>query len=148
MQNRYIIYMALIAYLFINTGCNKSTVDPTPDPLQVQLEKLMNGNSSWGIKGGSVVKDGYDVTSQFSGFTLTLGEFTYTTQNSLASAWASSGTWQFSNNDPNKIMRKDGVLIDITLNNNQLILKFNVSGLTGGRVTGINGYYTFTLTGN
>ena len=145
MKNRFLIYSFLIVVIL--TGCKKPTPDPTPDPLKIQLENLKNANVSWGIVGGSVVKDGYDVSSQFTGFTLTIGEFTYTTQNSLASAWASSGSWQFNANNPNKIVRDDGVLVEVNLINNVLILTFYVSNI-GGRSNGINGNYTFTLTSN
>jgi len=143
MKNKFILYSFLLVFLFI--GCKKPS--PTPDLLQIQLENLKNKNMSWGLVGGSVIKDNYDVTSQFSGFTLTIGEYTYITQNSIASAWPTSGTWQFVNDNPNLVVREDGVEIDVAIANNQLTLSFTVSGI-GGRVSGIDGNYVFTLTSN
>ena len=144
MKSRSIIYLMIIAYIFVYTGCKNKTEDP--DPLEVQLEKLMNGNSNWGL--GSVEKDGYDVTADFEGFTLKVGQYTYTTQNSLPTAWPASGTWQFSNNDPNKVLRDENTIVDVNLTATQLVLTFSVSGLnTGGRTAGIDGQYVFTLVG-
>ena len=149
MKTSYITYLLFIALAIVTFNCKTKTADPDPEPtaLELQLESLMNNNTSWGLTGGSVLKDGYDVTSQFSGFTLNIGEFTYTTENGLLTAWPSTGTWQFVNDNPNKVIRGDGVEIDVAIANNQLTLTFSVTGI-GGRVKGINGTYTFTLTSN
>jgi hypothetical protein len=148
-MKNYNINLVFIAIALLSIGSyKKKTVTPdTPTELELQLEALMNNNSSWGLTNGSVIKDGYDVTSQFSGFTLNIGEFTYTTSNGLDTAWPSSGNWEFSNNNPNKVLRSDGVLIDVTLTNGQLTLSFTVANL-GGKTSGINGNYEFTLTSN
>jgi len=147
---RFII-LAVITFLAIPIGgCSTETIeDPQPDPLQVQLNALLqNGGASWSTVGGTVRKDGFDVSSQFTGFTVTFGEFTYTTQNSVDTAWPGSGTWQFSNNNPNTILRDDGVLIDVSLSSNFLHLRFTVDGSAGGRVEGIAGEFIFALSGN
>lgn len=142
MNAKNIAYIAIIVF---SIGCKGKTVDPVePTALELQLASLQNDSKPWSLTSGSVIKDGYDVSSQFSGFTLKVDDFTYITTNSIDSAWPSSGTWEFSNNNPNKIIRDDGVLMDLTLINNELTLTFNVSGLTG-RVKGIDGEYTFTL---
>ncbi len=148
MKNRHIIQLALIALIAFNFGCETKTVDPTdPTDLELQLEALMNNNTAWGLNGGSVVKDGFDVTSQFDGFALSIGEFTYTTQNSLDTAWPSSGNWEFVNDNPNKILRSDGVEITVNITGSKLILSYTVSNI-GGKTSGINGNYEFTLTSN
>ena len=152
MKNRTIYYLGLFSYLVALaiyilglSGCKNKTEDP--DPLEVQLEKLMNGTSDWAL--GSVVKDGYDVTSDFEGFTLKVGRYTYTTKNSLPTAWPSSGTWQFVDDDPTKVLRDESTMVDVNLTDTQLILTFSVSGLnTGGRAAGIDGQYVFTLVSN
>jgi hypothetical protein len=147
MKNRYIIHIAIASLLILSVGCKKKTTDPDPEPtlLELQLKALQNEGRAWGITGGSVTKDGYDVSSQFNGFTLSFGEFTYTTQNGLVSAWPGSGTWKFSNKGPNKIERDDGIVMGVNLTNNNLTLKYTVSGKSGGKVKGIEGEFTFVL---
>ncbi len=148
MKNRHIIHLVLIALTAFSFGCETKTVDPTdPTALELQLEALMNNNTSWGLNGGSVVKDGFDVTNQFDGFALHIGDFTYTTQNSLNTAWPSSGNWEFENDNPNKILRSDGVEIIVNITASKLILSYTVSNI-GGKTSGINGNYEFTLTSN
>ena len=147
MKNRNIINILFLLIATFSLGCGDRGVDPgEPTALEIQLELLKNNNKSWSTTSGSVIKDGYDVSSQFSGFALKVDNFTYTTTNGLDSAWPRSGTWEFSNNNPNKIIRDDGVLMDINLLNNELALTFNVSGING-RVKGIDGEYTFILSG-
>jgi hypothetical protein len=149
MKNKYLIYLALFTITIISVSCKDKNTDPDPTELEIQLEALMNNNSSWGLNGGSVIKDGYDVSSQFDGFILSIGEFTYATENGLTTAWPTQGTWQFVNENPNKIKRDDGVDVDVTVANNQLTLTFTVTDI-GGRGNGIDGVYKykFNLTSN
>jgi len=149
MTNKFIIYLTIIiSTALITQGCKPKSVEPKEKTaLELQLEALMNNGTSWGLNGGTVMKDDYDVTSQFAGFTLTIGEFTYTTQNALATTWPSTGTWQFVNDNPSKVVRDDGIEIDVTPSNGQLKLSFSVTNL-GGKITGINGIYEFFLTSN
>ncbi len=130
------------------TGCKNKEDDPQADALAQQLGRLVNGGLSWGVVGGSVTKDGYDVTGQFSGFLLTIGaDYTYETANSTGIAWPAAGTWQFNNSNPNELLRDDGVLIEIvSLSPDRLILKFTVEETSGGRIGGITGEFTFELT--
>lgn len=147
MKNKYLLYFILSSISVINVGCKDKITNLEPTALELQITALMNNNSSWGLNGGTVMKDGYEVTSQFDGFVLMIGEFTYTTQNALSTAWPASGTWQFVNENPNKVERGDGVEIDINIANNQLTLKYSVTDI-GGKVKGINGVYQFNLTSN
>jgi len=148
MKNRHIISLLLITLLAFSFGCKPKTVNPTdPTALKLQLEALMNNNTAWGLTGGTVVKDGFDVTSQFDGFSLSIGNFTYTTQNGLDTAWPSAGNWEFVNDNPNKILRSDGVEITANITASKLILSYTVSNI-GGKASGINGNYEFTLTSN
>jgi len=104
----------------------------------------MNNGSSWEVS--EVIKDGYDVTIQFDGFVLTIGEFTYTTVNGLESAWPTSGSWSFYNNDAATILRDDDTVIDVGISGGELTLEFSVNDLsTGGRLKGINGNYQFVM---
>lgn len=145
-MNKSIYTIALICLVLI-IGCKKDDVEPTPDPAQEQLINLMNGGVSWVVSDqGAVYKDNYDVTNQFAGFKLTIGEFNYSTENSTSNAWPTSGSWQFVDNDLNRIERNDGVLIMVVLSGNNLTLTFNVEEAnTGGRYFDVPGEYSFHL---
>lgn len=150
MKYLYTIFfcMALIS-LSILTGCPgpepTPDPDPGPDPKDEQLLALKNNGNSWVISGGGVVKDGYDVTDQFTGFKLDIGEYTYNTQNSLSTAWPSSGNWEFNNGNINSIKRSDGVIISVSFSGSNLSLTFTASGSSGGRIEGLAGDYIFNL---
>ena len=121
------------------TGCKKNE----ETPLTQQLKLLKNGGSSWVVS--SVIKDTYDVTDQFVGFTISFDDTSYTTTNSLNTAWLATGTWAFQDNNPDLILREDGTSISVSTANNQLVLSFFSSGPIGGRVEGVSGDYVFTL---
>ncbi len=142
MKTKHIAYVAIIVF---SIGCKGKTIDPVKaTAVELKLAALQNESKPWSVTSGSVTKDGFDVSSQFDGFTLTFGEFTYSSKNGLNSAWPSTGTWEFSNDNPNKILRNDGVLMDATVANNSLTLKFRVSDV-GGRSNGLDGEYVFVL---
>lgn len=142
---KYLLSITLVISFFSFIGCKKKSVTAAPNVLSVRLTELMNGGSDWSLL--SATKDNNDVSGQYVGLTLTIGEYTYSTQNGLVSAWSASGTWEFSNNDPNKVLRSDGTLIYVALSGTQLTLSFSVSGLSGGRLESIDGDYVFVLSG-
>lgn len=138
----------LFLSMLVLTGCSK---DDNPDPkvvaLNKQLEALMNEGSSWVVGStGSVMKDGIDVSSQFEGFKLTIGNKTYTTQNSLTHVWKTSGTWDFQQSNPNLILRDGSVAVSVSHSNNTLSLTFMTAGKSeGARVNSVSGQYVFNL---
>jgi len=141
---KYILSIVVLFGLITFAGCKKDSSDPVgPDPLADRLTELMNGGSTWDLV--NVTKDGYDVSDQFNGFKLTIGEFTYSTTNALATAWPVSGIWAFNNDNPNSIVRDNDVIISTSISNNQLTLSFSVTGLSGGRLASVDGDYVFTL---
>lgn len=141
MKNQYISIL-FIACLALISGCKSESADPTPQDNQKTL--LINNGLSW--VPGTVTKDGLDVTEQFAGFKLAIGDFTYTTTNALASAWPASGTWSFANEAGTLVNRSDGVQINVQVSTSSLKLTFSVSGLgTGGRTKGVDGEYVFNL---
>ena len=141
MKNQYISILLLVCLSFIS-GCKSESSDPTPQDNQKTL--LMNNGLSWTL--GTVTKDGLDVTDQFTGFKLTVGDFTYTTVNALPSAWPASGTWSFANEAGTLVDRNDSVQIAVTVTTTSLQLTFSVTGLgDGGRIKGVNGQYVFNL---
>ncbi len=141
MKNQYISILFIICLAFIS-GCKSDSADPTPQDSQKTL--LINNGLSWTI--GTVTKDGLDVTDQFTGFKLTVGDFTYTTVNALASAWPASGTWSFANEAGTLVDRSDGVQVTVVVTTSSLKLTFSVTGLgDGGRTKGVDGQYVFDL---
>jgi len=140
MKNQYISIITIICLALIS-GCKSESADPTPQDNQKTL--LINNGVSW--VPGSVSKDGLDVTDQFSGFKLTVGDFTYTTVNALPSAWPASGTWSFANDSGTLVDRNDGVQITAAVTTSSLQLTFSVTGIGGGRTKGVDGEYVFNL---
>jgi len=135
--------MILLALLLFS-NCGEDT--PTPDALQERLLELKKGNSPWQLgSNGMVMKNGFDVSDQFSNFRLNFGDFTYSTQGGVSTAWPSSGTWQFENGNANQIRRNDNVLMTLSIVNNRLTLSFSVTGISGGRTDNVDGGYVFTL---
>lgn len=121
---------------------------PPVDKFEEQQKKLRNNSSPWVLAAGGVVKDGYDVSDQFSDFELTFGQDTYSAKNGVAVAWPATGTWEFHNDDINTILRDDVVVIDVALNgaNTGLTLTFTITVLpAGGRIAGIPGKFIFNL---
>lgn len=143
----YILYTVLALALLSLAGCKDDSSDPKVDALNKQLAALQNKGSSWVMGAtGSVKKDNFDVSSQFAGFKLTIGNKTYTTQNSLASAWKTSGTWDFQGENPNRVVRDDGTEISVSISNNTLTLTFTVPGSNSNVRSGsIAGTYEFRL---
>ncbi len=145
MKYKYISIVLIVCLAFVS-GCKKSkSDDPTPLTSQEKQKTLLiNNGLSWTL--GTVTKDGLDVTDQFAGFTLTIGDFTYVTENALASAWPSQGTWSFANEAGTLVDRNDGVQVTVSVSTTSLKLTFNVAGLgDGGRVKGVDGTYIFDL---
>jgi len=144
MKNQY-ISIILIVCLTFSSSCKKSEGDdPTPQtPQEEQKTLLINNGLSWTL--GTVTKDGLDVTDQFTGFKLTIGDFTYTTVNALPSAWPASGTWSFANEAGTLVDRNDGVQLTVSVSTTSLKLTFDVTGLGSGRIKGVDGTYVFDL---
>ena len=134
-----VLFGALFFALLLANGCKKKTVEP--DARTVQLEKL---TSTWKVK--TVDNDGADVTSQYTGFTLIIDQLTYSTQNG-GNPWPASGTYDFKGSDLTKLVRSDNVEVSIDeITDKTLVLTFNYNTVNGGRVNGITGDFTFSLT--
>ncbi|MEP2773108.1 MAG: hypothetical protein ABJH05_13235 [Fulvivirga sp.] len=138
--------LALVFIWFVTlVGC-KDYDEATPSQTEIQLNTLMNGGTNWVLASNGVIKDGFNVTSQFTGFKLNIGNKTYSSENGLNPVWPTSGTWDFQNNDPGLILRDDGVLITVNVSSSNLTLTFNANGVsTGGRNSSVSGEYQFHL---
>ncbi|WP_221412605.1 hypothetical protein, partial [Fulvivirga lutimaris] len=126
----------------------KDDSEPTPSEIDEQLTALMNDGSKWVLSNDGVTKDGFDVTSQFEGFKLTIGNKTYITENGLSPVWGTSGFWDFQNDNPNLILRDGDTSISISLSGGNLTMTFMADGApTGGRTASVSGEYQFHLVG-
>jgi len=109
-------------------------VTPTPDdPLDAQAAIL---NGTWKVKdANSVTKDGTIVdvfttmTLSISGGTKSGGNYsTSHNEESGTEVWPNSGSWTFQNEDKNKVLRNDGVVVSISATETTLRTSFTVSG--------------------
>ena len=125
-------FQFLIFIVSIFLSCK--SIDPDSqiiDPLLIQAGLL---DGTWKLKDlSSAVKDG-NVEESFSDFEFIIYGSTkiggnYSTVNSSnENVWPQSGTWEFYNDDPNKILRNDSVLITISISDTTLNSSFIVIG--------------------
>ena len=127
---RYFHILVFIFFVFLSC----KSIDPDSqiiNPLNVQA-LLLDG--TWKLKDlSSAVKDG-NVEETFSGLEFIIYGSTkiggnYSTVNSTdKDVWPQSGTWKFYNDDPNKIIRNDSVLITVSVSDTTLTSSFTVIG--------------------
>ena len=143
----YTFKLVLLIAALTFSGCKEEGVDPKVAVLNKQLDVLMNGGKPWVLgAAGSVKKDNVDVSSQFAGFKLTIGNKTYTTQKSLSHVLKASGTWGFKESNPDVILMDGSTAVSVSHLNNTLTLTFNAEGnSTGGRLSSVSGEYVFNL---
>ncbi|HNP19225.1 MAG TPA: hypothetical protein PKL31_12370 [Fulvivirga sp.] len=140
---KYSLLTFLVVWVATFTSC-KDDSDPTVSETDQQLTAIMNNGSNWVLSSGGVMKDDFDVTDQFVGFKLTIGNKTYSTVNGLSPVWEASGTWDFINNNPNQILRDGDTEITVNLSTSALTLTFSADAVrNGGRVEAVSGEYQF-----
>lgn len=148
MKTNYIttvLSVIILLSMSIISGCSKDD-GGSPSPIDVQLMLLENQSKSWVLAGGTVIKDDFDVSDQFTGFKLTITGFNYTSENSLSGVWADQGTWSFKDNQITAMERNDDIIVTINnISSSQLVLSFTDPNGTGGRYSSIPGDYVFTL---
>lgn len=144
---KYISLSVVLISLLTIVSC-KDDSDPAPSEIEEQLTALMNGGSKWVLSNDGVTKDGFDVTSQFADFKLTIGNKTYSTENDLSPVWEASGVWDFQNDNPNLVLRDGVTSITLSLSGGNLTMTFMADGAsTGGRTKSVSGEYEFHLVG-
>ena len=143
---KYILYIIGLGALIYLSGCKDDSSEAAPSETDQQLTTLMNNGTNWILSSSGVKKDGYDVTDQFTGFTLNIGNKTYATTNGLSPVWPEMGTWDFQDNNPGIITRDDGAIIIVSVSSGNLTLTFTADAVpTGGRVKSVSGEYQFNL---
>ena len=127
---RYFRILVFIVSVFLSC----KSIDPDSqiiDPLELQAGLL---DGTWKLKDlSSAVVDG-NVEESFSDLELIIYGSTkiggnYSTVNSSdKNVWPQKGTWNFYNDDPNKILRNDSVLITVSASDTTLTSSFTVTG--------------------
>ncbi len=129
----------LVFVLIRISGCAKEEKftpnEKTEELLMAQVWELTE------VKIDGVVSDLY------SGLTLSFGSKTYTTTNG-GKVWPAFGKWEFIGEKGDKILRDDGLQIDIiSANASQLVLSFiwNSTVFDGGRTGALKGLHQMTF---
>ena len=140
------IRLSLIAFTLIMgvliSGC-KEKKTPAKSDEELQIEKL---SKTWVLAAESnpVTVDGNDVSTNWTGFTLTLGDKTYqSTGSDSPEVWPASGSWEFGSN-VNTLVRDAGIDISISVTDQSLLLQFDYT-VAGGRLSGIEGTWVFNM---
>jgi hypothetical protein len=151
MINTYIksILAVFLCFVVFNLcGCKSDSSEPTEE--QIILDKM---TKTWLLDPESaVLLDGQDVTINFQGFSVTLNsDKTFSSINGNDPVWPESGLFEFETvngvKNLNRIIRGDGVIIDITeLSNNTFTIEFFYDpASSGGRTEAVQGKFEFNL---
>ncbi|WP_194777457.1 hypothetical protein [Pararhodonellum marinum] len=147
----YPLLFLLLGYFVISCGDDNGPTDPAKTPEERAIEALAGESSiTWRVNGGgSVTKDGNNVTQDFSSFQIRfINDKNYTTQNSN-NLFDNSGTWAFVGSNFDKIELSGnqpaaGREISFTQTGNDLNLTFNVP-VPNTRTEALAGNYVFSL---
>jgi hypothetical protein len=135
------------------SGCKKKPVEPEKTPEEIQIEKL---SKVWVPKSGinAVTLDGTDVSTDWSGFSLNMGDKIYSSSGAdQTNVWPASGTWDFNSNtdgsaDINTILRSSNsadVEIAISVTETSLTMQFDYDASLNGRLSGTTGNWIFNM---
>ena len=123
---------------FILLGCNKEEITPNEQTEQLLLAQV------WELTETKV--DGV-VSNQYDGLTLSFGSGVYSTTNG-GSLWPPSGIWIFADDKGTKIIRDDGLEIDIvSASAANIVLSFfwDTTVYDGGRIRSVTGNHQMTF---
>ena len=137
----YLVAMNILLSLCVFTACKSDDEDDLPPKTdeEVQVEKL---SKTW--IPGTVKRDGVDVTGEFSGFALTFTQNKTYTSVKGGEVFPASGAWEFASGNVNRILRDDGIVMEIAVSAKTLNLQFQMS-VSNGMTTGTPGDYEFDL---
>lgn len=134
----------MVVVILLMNNCSKHN-GPTTEDIQKQTSQKLQA-ATWKVK--TVLRDGVDVTTDYTNFTLTIAASTYTTTNGSL-AWPASGTWAFQNQSTTQVIRDGSLPVDFVLSTDatSLSLTFTIATSTyiGGRTNGLKGNYEFDL---
>ncbi|MDX5340762.1 MAG: hypothetical protein LPK25_17175 [Cyclobacteriaceae bacterium] len=149
-----IVFFAVLAFCFQSCGDDSQPTSPKTAE-ELAIEALTgNGTQAWTVNGGSVKKNGLDVTNTYAGFELILNSGTtktYTSKNSN-DLFDSNGSWDFAGANFDKFIlsgTKPAATreISFTESSGKLTLLFTIPQ-PGARILGtqaVAGNYEFVL---
>ena len=120
-----------------------SCSESSPETAQDKALKLLTG--TWHVS--NVTVDGVNKNDSFSGFTLTFTPTAYSAVNGEPE-WPTAGTWTFTDDTAQSIVRDDDTIVEITsLREGKvtLTLHWDQIILGGGRVNTTSGEFVFEL---
>ena len=119
-------------------GCSKEELTPN-----AQTEKLLRAQV-WELTETKI--DGI-ISNRYDGLTLSFGSNIYSTTNGR-SLWPAAGTWEFVGEKGDKVIRDDGLEIDIvSASAANLVMTFfwDTTIYDGGRIGSIRGLHEMTF---
>jgi hypothetical protein len=138
--SRLLLTTLILAGLLFTISCGG---DDGPSASEVMLEKLMA--HPWHTN--TVLVDGTDKTSVYSGLSLTFTKSGYTATD-ITPSWPTSGTWEFTDDKAESIVRNDDLVIrivSVTDNELKLAYTWNTTSIEPGRVRAVGGDHVLTL---
>lgn len=140
--NALILFSLCLA--LISAGCGKSNSGGDTEPTEQELA-LAALQGTWSLaNGGTIARDGNDVSANYSGFTVRLSEGTYQTTNA-GDLFSASGTWTWLGQSTTQFNLDDGKTISIEqVETDRWVFSFTQSN--GGTIEGVEGLYRITLT--
>ena len=130
----------LIMFVALVIGCQSD--DPTGPTAQEEAFELLAGDWTFGTN-GSITLDNQDVSQNYSGFTLSFTDGTYTTTNG-GDLFRATGTWTWANQAAGSITldtNEEVNIIELGLDS----FKFSFTHTGRGVAAGTSGKYVVSL---
>jgi hypothetical protein len=129
-MKKYILNITSIVVCLM-TVASFSSCDKTEEITEKEKNTKTITSGSWTIN--SVMVDGTNATSSFTGLTLSFSATNYSTTNGGA-LWPVDDTWSFANEDATIVTRGDGTEVTVVeITPNKLVLRFNWDKDSGRR---------------
>lgn len=143
-----ISFIVTSSFILFFASCEEPEVQKEISEQEVQVEKLVNEGKAWSTENGQVTVDDRDLTDFFAGFVIKFDETSLRTEQSPnEKLWPSSATWIFENESTDKIVRSDGVVMNLEfLSETSLKISFVYDEKSiNSRTMGLSGKYEFVL---
>lgn len=132
----------IVFFTILMASCgNKDNNPPSPNEQELAQEIL---EATWSIDdGGSITLDNRDVALNYEGFSLIIGDGTFTTTNA-GDLFPASGTWEWVGDTDNQITTGKGKEITITALSTSTFT-FSFIKTNTNAVAGVSGNYSITV---
>ena len=135
--------LVVLMLVFVISACGGGGDDGPSGPTdQEQAQELLEG--TWTLNnGGTIVLDGQNVNANYVGFTLVVGDGTFTTTNA-GDLFPSTGTWQWVGQTDNQAQTGRGKALTFTTLN-ATTFAFSFTKTSSNAAAGVSGNYVMTL---